>query len=92
VFGWALTLIKAIVGCDFEKSSFGKVVVRWMEASLVELLWLLGKYPHFQVCPHGMHIYGSFLLHPDLRHEAPVMGDRQRRGRRPHVWSSARPS
>jgi hypothetical protein len=51
VFGWVVALRKAVVGCGFEKSSFGKVVVRWMEASLVELLWILKKSPHFQVGP-----------------------------------------
>jgi hypothetical protein len=40
VVGLDVTLGKAVVGCDFCKSSFGKVV-GWMEAYLVEPLWLL---------------------------------------------------
>jgi hypothetical protein len=51
VFGWAVTLEKAAVGCGFEKSSFEKAVVGWMEGCLVKVLWLLEKSPHFLVGP-----------------------------------------
>jgi hypothetical protein len=46
-----MTLEKTIVACDFCKSSFGKVVVGWMKACLVELLWLLEKSRNFQASP-----------------------------------------
>ena len=55
MFGWAVALPKAAVGCDFKsdfkKSNFGKAAVGWLEDRLVKLPWLLKKFPHLQVGP-----------------------------------------
>jgi hypothetical protein len=62
VFGWVVAFGKAVVGCDFQKSSFDKAVVGWLEARLVELLWLLEKSHSLTSRPHMLNRYVGLLL------------------------------